>query len=435
MSKLTSGRSLNSVRSSLRRHPRRSTAGVAVVLVAAGVGGYLAVSGGGGAAAAQTTAATTTTQTVSTGTIKQSVSASGTLAPAVDDTLTFSSSGVVTSVLVSEGQSVTKGQKLATIDSASLAATVAQDKATVASDEAKVDDDQTNDATAAQLAADEAAVTAAANQLASAETALAGATLLSPVTGVVAAVGFTVGESVSGSGSASGSGSTSGSSSGAGSGGSGSGATTTTASSSSGIEVISTNSWLVNATVDATSVGLIKAGNQAQLAVTGATGTVYGTISSVAVLSSSSGTTASYPVAIAVTGSPSGLHDGESVTATLIYKQLSNVIVVPAAALHRSSSGGEYVEKLVSGKPVQTTVQVGVTSGAETQVTSGLSAGDTIQVPQLRVGTTGGANSTTRTGGTGGTGGYGGFGGGAPGGVPAGAPAGGGAPGGGGFGG
>jgi multidrug efflux pump subunit AcrA (membrane-fusion protein) len=161
---------------------------------------------------------------------------------------------------------------------------------------------------------------------------------------------------------------------------------------------------------------LLKTGEQAQLSITGATGTVYGTIASIGLVSSSTTGTASYPVVVDVTGSPSGLYDGANVTATLIYKQLTNVIVVPATALHRNSSGGEYVDKQVNGKSVQTTVQVGIASGGQTQIVSGLAAGDKIivAVPQV-TGRTGG----TGTAGTGGVGG--GFGGGAGGGFGGGA--------------
>src|SRR3984885_6662951 len=401
-----------------RHRPGWIVLGAAIVLVLAGVGGYLVASSGNSPASAQVR---TTTETVSTGTLRQTVTASGTLAPAVDDTLGFSSSGVVTSVVATVGQAVSKGQKLATIDSASLAATVAQDNATVATDQAKVDDD--TDVSTAQLTADQAALTAAENAMSSAKTALAGATLTSPINGVVASVGLTVGEQVSGSGSGgsgsggSGSGgSGSGSSGGAGSGGSGTGSAASSGSSSSDIEVISTNSWIVNATVDATSVALIKAGEEAQLAVTGVNGTIYGTISTIAVLPSSTEETASYPVVIAVTGSPSGLRDGEQVTASLIYKQLADVLLVPTLALHRASDGSEYVNKVINGKVEQTTVQVGASSGAETQVTSGLSAGDDIQIQVVRPGAGTGGGSTTRTGTFGGGTGRTGFGGGGTGG-------------------
>ena len=189
----------------VRAHPRWSAAGVAAVLAGTGAWVYVTVSDTTAPAAA---AVTTRTESVSTGTIRQSVSASGSLAPAADESLNFSSPGVVTSVDVAEGQKVGTGQKLASIDSASLAATVAQDKATVAADQSRVDSDESNGVSDTQLAADQAALTAAQNQLSSAKSALAGATLSSPITGVVAAVNLSVGQSVSGSGSGGGSGST-----------------------------------------------------------------------------------------------------------------------------------------------------------------------------------------------------------------------------------
>jgi multidrug efflux pump subunit AcrA (membrane-fusion protein) len=402
-----------------------------VAVLAIGIGSYAATRGGGAAAAATPT----TVQTVATGTIKQSVSATGTLAPTQQQNLTFPVSGQVTAVDVAVGDQVKSGQVLATIDASSLAVNVAQAKASVATAQAKVDADATNSATSTQTSADQAALTAANNQLTSAQSQEASATMTSPIAGVVATVNLVKGQTVSGTAS-SGSSGTSGTSgtgtSGTGTSGGGGGATSGTSGTSSTsttttaqILVISTNSWIVNATVDATSVGLISKGDQAQLTVTGSTGTVYGTISSIGLVSTSTSTTASYPVVVAVTGSPTGLHDGAGVTASLLYKQLNNVVVVPSTALHRNSSGGEYVEQVTNGKTVQTTVKVGVASGGQTQITSGLKAGDQIVVPVLpansrRPGTTG----TTTTGGAGGGfggGAGGGFGGGAGGGFGGGA--------------
>ncbi len=366
----------------MRALPRRARAhpwlagGVAVVVLAGGgSAGYFLTRSDKAAAAT-----TTTTETVATGTVRQSVSATGTLAPASEENLNFSVSGEVTKVAVSEGQHVKKGQTLATIDSASLSATVAQAESAVASDEARVDDDSSNGASDTQVAADKAALTAARNQLASAKSQLASATMTSPINGVVATVNLTVGESVSGNAASNPNASSDSSSN-------------DNSSSDPQILVISTNSWLVNATVDATSVGLIKKGNQAQLTVTGASDTVYGTISSIGLVSSSTSGTASYPVVIDVTGSPSGLHDGANVTATLIYKQVSNVLVVPTIALHRNANGGQYVEQVKNGKTVQTTVRVGIASGGQTQIVSGLSAGDKIIVPQVTLGRGGTGNN------------------------------------------
>ncbi len=359
----------------VRAHPWVAGGVAVIVLAGGGSAGYFLTRNDKAAAAT-----TTTTQTVATGTVRQSVSATGTLAPASEENLNFSVSGEVTKVAVSEGQHVKKGQTLATIDSASLQATVAQAESTVASDEARMDDDSSNDASDTQVAADEAALTAAKNQLASAKSQLASATMTSPINGVVAAVNLTVGESVSGNAASNPNASSDSSSN-------------DNSSSDPQILVISTNSWLVNATVDATSVGLIKKGNQAQLTVTGASDTVYGTISSIGLVSSSTSGTASYPVVIDVTGSPSGLHDGANVTATLIYKQVTNVLVVPTLALHRNANGGQYVEQVKNGKTVQTTVRVGIASGGQTQIVSGLSAGDKIIVPEVTLGRGGTGNN------------------------------------------
>ena len=353
----------------VRRHPWISGIVAALVLAGAGLGTYFGVRDDTPAAAATTS----NVITVNTGTIRQTVSASGTVAPANQENLNFSVSGQVTRVSVSEGQRVKKGQTLATINSASLSAAVAQAEATVASDQARVDADNSNGATDTQIAADKAALTAAQNQLNTAKQQLDSATLTSPIDGIVASMNLTVGQSVSGSSNNNGSNGNNGNNG-------------NNNSSDPQILVIGTSSWIANATVDANSVGLIKVGNQAQLSVTGVSDPVYGTIASIGLVSSSSSGTASYPVVINVTGTPSGMHDGADVTATLIYKQLSNVLVVPTLALHRDASGGTYVEQVKNGKTVHTTVQPGLESDGQTQIVSGLSAGDQIVVPQPRLG-------------------------------------------------
>jgi len=317
---------------------------------------------------------------------------------------------------------------LATVNSASLAANVAQAKATEASDAAKLSSDQAagSGVTSAQLTADQAAVTAAENQVTDAEQALAEAKLTSPINGVVAALNLSVDQQVSGSGSSgggsSGSGSTGASGSG-GSGGSGAGASNAGAAgassngssgsgssgaSSAQVVVISTTSYVVNGTVDDTQVGLVQTGDQAVIVPDGATTPVYGTVSSVGLIADTSSGVATYPVTIAVTGDPGGLYAGASATVTLIVKQLSNVTTVPTEAVHYTSSGA-VVYEMVNGRQVAHPVTVGMTSGLQTQIVSGLSVGTEVVVPAARTGgagqTTGG---TTRRGGGFGGGGFGG---------------------------
>jgi macrolide-specific efflux system membrane fusion protein len=237
-----------------------------------------------------------------------------------------------------------------------------------------------------------------------------------------------VGDQVSG-GSSSGGSSSGGSSSGGSNGGSGgasSGASNTAASSSSSTAqflVISTKKWTVTSSVDATEVGLIAKGDQAQLTIDGATGTVYGTISSVGIVasSSSSGTSsssASYPVDVAVTGNPSGLHAGTSATVALIYKQLANVLTLPSLAVQQvNGTSVVYVSSngTATGKRVTTKVTTGLSSGGTVQIKSGLKTGAVVLV-QVASPLTRGTGTGTGTGeGTGTRGGFGGgnFGGGA----------------------
>ena len=63
--------------------------------------------------------------------------------------------------------------------------------------------------------------------------------------------------------------------------------------------VVSTDSYIVNATVDDTQVGQVKVGDQAVITPSGSTSTVYGTVSSVGLVASSrlGSSVASFPVA------------------------------------------------------------------------------------------------------------------------------------------
>jgi macrolide-specific efflux system membrane fusion protein len=365
--------------------------------------------------------------TVSTGTIQQAVAASGTIQPATTSNLSFGAAGQVTAVKVAQGQKVRVGQVLATMSSASLTSQVAGAKATLASDQARLSTDQTAAASAAQLAADQASITVAQAQLADAQAALAGATLTSPITGTVTAVNLTVGQQLGASGSGSSSSSSAGGGSGQPGGGSGSGSSasgssgaSSTASSTGQIQVISTSSYIVNASVGAADLANIAKGNQVTITTAGSRTPVFGLVTSIGIVASSSSGSSTFPVVISVTGSPSGLYAGSSATVSIIYRQLSNVLVVPTLAVTRSN-GNAFVTVDKNGVKSQQPITVGLSSGGSTQVVSGLSGGEVVvePVPVARSGGTGGGFGGFGGGGFGGGGGFrgggGGFGGGAPG--------------------
>jgi multidrug efflux pump subunit AcrA (membrane-fusion protein) len=348
---------------SLLSRPRIALPAAVIVLAAASLGAWAATrsTGSAGPTYRLFPAATTT--------IRQTLSTSGTIKPATTDRLSFSAAGQVTAVDVQVGQRVTTAQTLATMDSPSLKAQAAHAEASLAGAKSQLSQDQASSASSAQLAADQASVSAAQSQADSANVALSGATLTSPIDGIVVTVGLTAGQQMSGGGSGSGGG---GSGSGGGSGGTSSG-------SSDSITVISAND-IINANVDATVVGRIKTRDQAVITTENAAGPVLGTVASIGLVASTSSGVATFPVVINVTGTPSGLYEGASATVSIIYNQLSNVLAVPTAAV--VFSGGKIVVyTMVHGRRVAKDVTSGLTSEGLTQITSGLTAGEQVVVP------------------------------------------------------
>jgi macrolide-specific efflux system membrane fusion protein len=263
-------------------------------------------------AARSSSAAAPRLGTAALGTVSQTVLATGTIAAAQQADLNFGVSGQVTAVSVTVGQQVKAGQTLAAVDAASLPSQVAQAKAAVAASEARIAADQASGAPAAQLNADNAALISSNAQLTVAQQNLSRASLTAPFDGTVAAVTLTVGQQVSGSSSAG----TGGVGGPTGTGGlsattlSSSSSTSTASASNAQIVVISTGSYIVNASVDDTQVSQLRSGDQAVIVPNGSTSQVFGTVASVGMVGSQSSGVTSYPVTIDVTGNPGNLPIG-----------------------------------------------------------------------------------------------------------------------------
>ncbi|GAA4844100.1 efflux RND transporter periplasmic adaptor subunit [Luteimicrobium xylanilyticum] len=407
---------------------------VAAILVAAGIVCWLVLRPADDASASPSIKQVTQTATVGTSTFEKSVSATGTLTPTVDDDVSFGASGTVTSVKVAEGDTVKKGDVLATIDTLQLKADLLSAKADLATAKADLasaeDANDGTDAAEQQVDAKEAAVKVAQAAEDDAEDAMDAATLKAPAAGLVTAVNVAKGDAVTGSsgssasGSSSGSGSTGGSSSSGGMGG-GSGSSSSSSSSTSStaaFTIVGTSSWEVAVSVGEDDVENVAKGDQVELTGDDLSDTVFGTVSSVGLLPSTSSGSVTYPVTVKVTGSPKGLHDGVSVTAKIVYERRSDVLSVPSAAI-TTTDGTSTVEVVGDdGKTTKTTVTVGETSGQNVEITKGLTEGQKIQYTQtvFTPGSTSNRNGTNQQngelpgfgGGEGGGRGYGGYGGG-----------------------
>jgi macrolide-specific efflux system membrane fusion protein len=337
-------------------------------------------------AQAATPESTTTSVAASLSTIQQSVSGSGTLTPTVQEDVSFAVSGTVTSVDVAAGDTVTAGQQLATVDTLQLNAALLQAKAELASAQASLsnaqDEADGSDSSDAQVAALSAQVDVARTAVDDAEADMAGATLTAPVSGLLTTVDVEVGDAVTGSGSSSGSSgsATSGSTGGMGGSTGSTGSSSTTSTSTAQFVIVGTDAWQTSVSVSESDVALLSVGNQAELTTSSSTETIYGTVTEIGLLSSSSGGVASYPVTVAVTGNPEGLHDGESVDVSIIYERRTDVLTVPASAVTTEDGQSVVTQEGADGGTVTTAVTVGETSGNLVEITEGLAEGDEVLV-------------------------------------------------------
>lgn len=326
----------------------------------------------------------TQTATASLETLEKTVEASGSLTPAVQEDVSFIASGTVTSVDVVAGDTVEAGQTLATVDTLQVDANLLQARADLADAEAELASAQADaDGTTssdAQIAAREAAVSVASQSVTDAEAAVEGATLVAPAAGLVTSVAVEVGDSVSGSSSSSGGGSSS-ASGGSGTpsmGGTTSASTSTSDSSSAQFTIVGTDSWTVSVSLGETEIGLIEEDDQVELETTDGT-QLFGIVSEIGRLPSTTSGTVSFPVEITVTGDAEGVYDGTSVTATIIYERRAEVLTVPSAAVTTAEDGTTTVTLVdADGNETEQTVTIGEVSGNLTEIVEGLSEGDQV---------------------------------------------------------
>lgn len=306
---------------------------------------------------------TTTTAEAATSTVQDTVTGSGTLAALRSSTLTFESAGSVTKVSVDEGDTVHRGETLASIDTTSLEAALASAKAQLTAAETTAADD--GDETSAQQAANTARVDSARADVTEAQEALDAATLTAPFSGMVASVGYESGDRVGSAG-----------------GGAAAGAATTS-TDTAGITVITPRRFVLTADVSAGDVERISKGMQAQVTPTGATEPVFGTVQSVGrVAQTGTDGTATFPVTIALTGEQEDLYAGTSADVSIIVESRDDVLTVPTAAI-TTKDDATYVMKVTDGKASRTEVEIGDTFGMTTEIVSGLEAGETVRYEQV----------------------------------------------------
>ena len=145
--------------------------------------------------------------------------------------------------------------------------------------------------------------------------------------------------------------------------------------------------------------------------------TFVGEVASVDSIGTSTSGVVNYSVYINLTEPPTTIQSGMTATAVIQTNRKDDTLYVPTAAVH-TTDGASTVTVLKNGKPTSVDVTTGISSDTDTEITSGLSEGETVVTGTVSTRTTSAASTTaspfgatTRTGGFGG-----GFGGGTGGG-------------------
>lgn len=389
--------------------------------------------------------------TTSTGNVTVTVSSTGPIASTAVYNLNFPTSGTLTELDVAVGQQVQTGQVLARIDPTSLQDAENQAQAQVNSawlnyqnallnfkDVKAANDPCPTTATPpatpksqqqCNLAIDQAQeqvnsawanYETAKTQLQTAKDNLGNAVMKAPAAGTIVSINGTVGAQV---GSGGGSGGSSGSS--------GSG------SSSAFIVLEDLSQLAITAQVNEADIASVKVGQSVRFTVSAySSNTFFGTVTAISPLGQSSSGVVSYPVTVSIDShslNGASLLPGMTANLSITTQERIGVVLVPnkaltyarsllvsgqisrsqvqsllAAALQQAGSQAPsgtatFVAVLQNGTPTPQVIFTGLTDGTNTEVLSGLQAGQ-----QVLVGQTGGNTTPTTTSGGGGGGIFGG---------------------------
>jgi multidrug efflux pump subunit AcrA (membrane-fusion protein) len=170
---------------------------------------------------------------------------------------------------------------------------------------------------------------------------LDGATLTSPIPGIVSQVNIKAGQSVT------------------------SGGTT------SAIVIFSPGSYDLTGTVSDPQVNLVAVGQGAQVTPAGSTQALLGKITSISPAATVSSGVATFAVTAQLTDTSNSIRPGVSASANIVINQVVHVLTVPTSAVH-TTAAGTTVTVLVNGKPKSVPVQTGASDPTRIEITSGL---------------------------------------------------------------
>src|SRR4029077_14400235 len=178
---------------------------------------------------------------------------------------------------------------------------------------------------------------------------LDGATLTSPISGIVSQVNVKVGQTVTGGG-------------------------TTYA-----IVVFSPGSYDLTGTVSDSQVNLVAVGQSVQVTPAGSTQALPGKITLIAPAATVSSGVATFAVTAQLTDTSNAIRPGISATVSIVINQVVHVLTVRTSAVHTTAAGST-VTLLVNGLPKSVPVQTGASDPTRIEITSGLKLNDVVVI-------------------------------------------------------
>ncbi len=218
-----------------------------------------------------------------------------------------------------------------------------------------------------------------------------------PIQGTVANLSAVIGSNVSASSNSSNAASSSSTTS------------STTTSSSSPVMILGNFSYLVvKAQVNEIDIPKIRPGQKVTLTLDAFPDkTFVGNIGSKDTIGTSSSGVVTYNVYINLIAPPADIQPGMTASAMIQIDRKDDVIKVPSTAV-QTSNGSSTVRVLKNSKVTVVSVETGISSDSETEITAGLTEGDTVITSTVTTTRTGTQTTTSPFSGLGGRGGFGG---------------------------
>jgi HlyD family secretion protein len=238
----------------------------------------------------------------------------------------------------------------------------------------------------ADLTAAQASLTQAQAQYASALQTMGWTTLQAPTSGVVTAISGAVGQTVSGGGISASQGSTTAGSSSSSSGGTSSTSTSTSSGTSSAfLTVTDLGSLSVKAGFAEADAAKLKVGQPAVISFSALPNAqASGVVTEVDANSTLVSNVVTYYATVQITKVPTGVKPGMTASVTVTINRRDGVLTLPSAAVRGTGSTGTVTVE--NGKQQSTvTVGVGLRGDTLTEITSGLTAGQTVVLPSSTV--------------------------------------------------